>query len=307
MVAPHIEFRIAAAAVLLAFAACNADAAPVGIASGNKTGTNYPMAADIAKVCSTPTSPISNVESDGSLDNIAKIFGDKKTQYGIVQVDALEYMKGQDENMIKKIQMVFPFFSTEVHLIAKDGSPITNLSQLAGKRVVEGPEGSGTWVTVQMIKLLTGIKWTPILASQKDGFDQVISGKADAEFIVAGAPIAILKKETGFKLIPVQHPSLNDFKLYTKSLLPSGTYPSVKGTVATFKVDNVLATYAFKNQYQGEINELVSCITLNIGKLQTVDGFHEKWRDVDPLDIDRIQWPAHPSAVAAIKRLAKKK
>ena len=287
----------------LALVASFAQAAPVGIASGQPTGTNYPMAADIAKVCSTAQSPIVNVVSDGSLDNIAKIMTDKGTQYGIIQADALEYMKGQDEAGMKKIQMVFPFFSTEMHIIAKDGSPITNIAQLAGKRVVEGPEGSGTWVSVQVIKALTGIKWTPIKASQKDGFDMVMKGEADAEFIVAGAPVGMLVKASGFKLLPLQHPALDTFGLYTKALLPSGMYPSVKGTTATYKVDNVLATFAFKNQYQAEIGELVTCLARNVGKLQTAEGFHPKWRDVDPLDIDRIKWPSHPSAVAAIKRL----
>lgn len=287
----------------LALVAGFAQAAPVGIASGQPTGTNYPMGADIAKVCSTANSPINNVVSDGSLDNIAKIYGDKKVQYGIIQVDAVEYMKGQDPKMMEKIVMVFPFFSTEIHLIAKDGSPITSLVQLAGKNVVEGPEGSGTWVTVQVIKQLTGIKWNTILASQSDGFDQVMSGKADAEFIVAGAPVGMLTKKVGFKLIPLSSPALDSFGLYTKALLPSGTYPSIKTSLSTYKVDNVLATFAFKNQYGPEIGALVTCLASNVDKLQTVDGFHPKWRDVNPLDIDRIKMASHPAAVAAIKRL----
>lgn len=298
----RISFLIAALALTFV-----AHAAPVGIASGQPTGTNYPMAADIAKVCSTTTSPISNVISDGSLDNIAKIYSDKKTQYGIIQADALEFMRGQDPKMMDRIVMVFPFFSTEMHLIVKDSSSITSLTQLAGKRVVEGPEGSGTWVSVQVIKALTGIQWTALKASQKDGFNAVMNGQADAEFIVAGAPVKLLQESTGYKLVPLQHSALDQFGLYTKALISSSTYPAVKGTVSTYKVDNVLATYAFQNQYQREIGDLVSCITRNIGRLQTEDGFHPKWRDVDVSDIDRIKWQAHPAAVAAIKREAKRK
>ncbi len=290
------------ALIALAVLASAAQAAPVGIASGQPTGTNYPMVEDIRKVCSTPTSPINNVVSDGSLDNTFKIYGDKSTQYGIIQADALAYMKGQDPKMMERIQMVFPFFSTEIHIVAKDGSPITSLAQLAGKRVVEGPEGSGTWVTVQVIKKLANITWTPILASQKDGLNMVLKGEADAEFIVAGAPVSLLQGTQGIKLVPLSHPTLDSFGLYTKAYLPSGMYPAVKGTVQTYKVDNVLATYAFKNQYQAEIGELVGCIARNIGKLQTAEGFHPKWRDVDPTDIDRIKWQSHPAAVAAIKR-----
>ena len=294
---------IALIAASLAFAV---SAAPVGIASGQKTGTNWPMAEDIAKVCSTTNSPINNVISDGSLDNIGKIYSDKTVQYGIIQVDALEFMRGQDPKMMDRIQMVFPFFSVEMHLVAKDGSRISSLADLAGKRVVEGPEGSGTWVSVQVIKALTKIKWQSINASQQDGLNMVLNGQADAEFIVAGAPVGMLKKATGIKLVPVRHDTLDGFALYTKTMLPSGMYPAVKGTTATYKVDNVLATYAFKNQYQAEIGELVTCLTRNIDRLQSGQDFHPKWRDVDPTDITRIQWQSHPAAVNAIKRATKK-
>jgi TRAP transporter TAXI family solute receptor len=289
-------------ALAFALAASAAVAAPVGIASGQQGGTNYPMANDIASVCSTAAAPIHNVESNGSLDNIAKIYTDKNTQYGIIQADALVYMKGQDPKMMERIQMVFPFFSTEIHLISKAGSPIRSLSDLAGKRVVEGPEGSGTWVTVQVIKQLTGLSWTPVAAGVQDGFNQVKAGQADAEFLVAGAPVSMLKNSTGYKLVPLSHPKLDAFGLYTKTMIPSGMYPSV-GVVNTYKVDNVLATYAFKNQYQREIGDLVSCITRNIGRLQSESQFHAKWRDVSPEDINRVKWQVHPAAKAAVERV----
>lgn len=279
--------------------------ATVGIASGNTTGTNYPMAADIAKVCNSNTLRINNVVSDGSLDNILKIANDRNTQFGIIQADALAYQKGIDPQMMKKIVMVFPFFSTEVHLVGKDGTPIRNLADLAGKRVVEGPEGSGTWVTVQVIKSLTGIQWIPLTMSQKDGMNAVLSGAVDAEFIVAGMPVGIISETKGIKLIPISHPALDAFGLYTKATIPSGgpdgKYSFLKGALQTYKVDNVLATFDYKNAHQDVIGGLVSCISRNIGKLQTEQGFHAKWKDVDPLDIDRIQWPAHAAAMKAIK------
>lgn len=288
-------------------------ATAVGIASGNTTGTNYPMVDDIVKVCSSPTSPITNVVSDGSLDNLAKVHADPSAQFGVVQADAAEYQRGIDKRMMSKIVMVAPFFSVEMHLVAKDGSPINSLAELAGKRVVEGPEGSGTWVTVQVIKQLTGLKWTGFYASQADGMKAVTAGQADAMFVVAGAPVGIIKQTAGIKLVPVKDPKLDSFGLYTRTLLPTGMYPSMKSSLNTYKVDNMLVTYAFKTERQKEIGDLVTCITRNIERLQTekkADGtpaFHPKWKDVDMLDIDRIQWTAHPAAVAAIKREAKKK
>lgn len=83
----------------------------------------------------------------------------------------------------------------------------------------------------------------------------------------------------------------------------TSTTPQVKPQVSTpIKVDNVLVTYAYKAQYQKEIGDLVSCITRNLDNLQTGKDFHPKWKDVDPLDITRIEWPAHSAAVNAVKR-----
>lgn len=293
---------IALGASLLALAA---HAAPVGIASGQPTGTNHPMAEDIRKTCSTQASPITNVVSDGSLDNINKIYGDRNVQYGIIQEDALVYQQGIDPKMMDRIVMIFPFFSTEIHAVVKENSPIRSLADFQGKRVVEGPEGSGTWVTVQVLKAMTKVSWQPLLASQKDGLNAVLNGQADVEFIVAGRPIGMLEKQPGIRLVSLSHPALDSFKYYTRAMIPTGTYAAQKTAVQTYKVNNVLATYAFKNQYQQEIAELVTCITRNIGTLQQTG--HPKWRDVDPLDIERISWPSHPAAVSAIKRAAPKR
>ena len=282
-----------------------------GIASGAPTGTNYPMAQDIITMC--PSSVDTNVVSTGSIDNLFKVYQDPTAQFGIVQADAAVYQQGLDAQMMKKIVMVFPFFSTEIHLVAKDGSPITSLAQLEGKNVVEGPEGSGTWVTVQVIKKLTGVKWNGFYASQADGAKAVAAGQADAMFIVAGAPVKIIQETAGIKLVSISHPKLDAMPLYTKTMIPTGMYKGAPNGVGTYKVDNMLVTFAFKTERQKEIADLVTCITRNIETLQTAkkpDGtpkFHPKWRDVDPLDIDRIKWPAHPAAVAAIKREAKKK
>lgn len=292
----------------LALAAVAAQAQTFGIASATPNGTNWPMVEDIKAVCSGNGRTINNVETNGTLDNIALVYGDPRAQFGIAQLDGLKYQQGQDPKMMERIQVVFPFFSTEIHLITKDGSPITSFSQLAGKRVIEGPEGSGTWVSVQVIKALTNTKWQGFYASQADGMKAVLSGQADAMFIVAGKPVKIIKDNPQARVIPLQHPELGKFNLYTRALIPTGTYPGTKTSVSTYKVDNAMITFAFKSERQKEISELVTCISQNIGRLQSetkADGsarFHPKWRDVDPTDINRISWAVHPTAKAAINR-----
>lgn len=278
-------------------------AGPVGIASGPTTGTNHPMAEDIKNVCSTAASPITNMVTPGGQSNIFRVHNDPKVQYGIVPADTAFYQRLVDEQAgskrMDKILMVFPFFSTEFHLYARDGSKLNGLADLQGKTVVEGPEGSATNITVQLIKRLTGLQWNGVQLSQADGHKAVLAGTADAQFIIAGKPVKLLQDASGVKLLDVSHPKLDSFPMYQKAALEvDGMYPFQKKTVSTYTVDNMLVTFAFKNQYQQEIGELVTCIAKNIGKMT-----HPKWRDVNPTNIDRIKWEAHPAAVTAIKRL----
>lgn len=295
--------RLSQVAFIAWMAHTSAIAAPVGIASGQPSGTNYPMAQDIARVCSTPQSPITNVQSDGSLDNLAKVYGDKNVQYGIVQTDALLYQKGVDPKMMDRIQMVFPFFSSEIHLLVKDGSSIHSLADLQGKRVDEDVEGSGSWVSVQVIKSLTGYRWAASNMQQSQGLQALLNGSVDAMFVNAGRPVSMLANARGVRLVSISNPKLDEFGLYTKSTIPSGSYPFQQQSVQTYKTGNVLVTYAFKNQYQKEIGDLVSCVMRNLPQLQQTG--HPKWKNVDPTDIERIQWQVHPSALAAIKRGSK--
>lgn len=296
----------------------HAQAAPVGIASGQTSGTNWPMVEDIKIACSTTVSPISNNISNGSIDNIGMVYNDRATQYGVSQEDALVYQKGVDPKMMDNIVMVFPFFSTEMHLVVRADSSIRSLADLQGKRVNEGPDGSGTWVTTQVIKGLTGLKFAAgphTLLGQKDGLAAVQSGAADAMFVVAGMPVTMLQTARNVRLVPLSHPALDGFKYYTRTTIPSaGVYNAgVMGgqSVPTYKVRNGLITYNYRNQYQAEISALVTCITRKLPELQAGTGgsgkdgaAHPKWRDVNPLDIDQIAWPVHPTAAKAIKAVA---
>ena len=228
-----------------------AHAEPVGIAAGARTGTNYPMAVELATACSTAQSPITVVESEGSgLSNIFKVYQDRNTQYAIVTEDALVYQQGVDPKMMDRIMMIFPFFTMEIHLVVPEKSTIRGLADLNGKRVVTGPDGSSTAVTSLVVKSVTGGNWKSIDASQKDGIDMLQKGDADAMFIVAGAPIKILSTHAGLRLVSIESPQLDKLSYYTKTISPPSTYPWQSTTTKTYKVQNLIVTYAFKSQYQ---------------------------------------------------------
>lgn len=276
--------------------------ATIGIAGGQAGSTTHVMMQDIARTCPN----VNVVTSEGSLDNLARISTDKLVQMSYTQEDAAVYQQGIDPDMMKRIQMVFPLFSAEVHLVVPANSPIRSLADLQGKRVYVSAEGTGTWVTTKVIGAKTGIQWQALAADTKEaGLKAIQAGQVDAGFFVEGAPAGLLAKAQGIRLVPISHPNLDSFKFYTRALVPGGTYPWQAGSTQTYKVKFAMMTYAFKQQYQKEIGDLVGCITRNAEKLAQTG--HPKWRSVDPLEINQISWPVHPAAMAAIKREAKKR
>ena len=281
---------------LIAFACSTVHAQQMGMASGQAGSTTHLMMTDVSRYC-----PINVLTSEGSLDNIVRISGDKAVQMGYTQEDAAVYQQGEDPDMMKRIQMVFPLFSAELHLVVAANSPIKTLADLAGKRVYESAQGTGTWVTAQVIKGVTKINWVPVnLAKKEDGLRAILQGQADAGLFVEGRPIGLLEKAAGIRLIPIAHPQLDAFKYYTRALIPSGSYAWQTAATPTYKVKFALMTYAYKNERQQEIASIVTCIVKNMGALQKTG--HSKWKDVDPTEIDKISWPVHPAAMAAIKR-----
>lgn len=273
----------------------------VGIASGAaNSGTNYPMVQDIVKQCSTTNTPIQNIESNGALENLHLIFGDKRVQYGIVDEVTLMYQQNVDPNMTSRIQTVFPFFSMELHLAVRKNSSFQSLTDLNQYKVYTGAEGSSTAVNAQVLKGLTGVNWQDVNMPQSQAIAALKQNQVAAVFVVAGKG-ATMFNDPEIRFIPIQHLKLDQFKYYTRTMIPSGTYTGQNAPIQTYKVNNVLATFAFKNQYQKEIGDLVTCIAGNIDKLQA--NGHPKWREVNPQNIDFVKWPVHPSAMAAIKRI----
>jgi len=277
----------------------------VGISTGAKVGTYYAVANEIKGVCAGLD--IEVYESNGSLSNIERVFADSRVQYGIVQQDALEYMKVINPTKMKKIKMVFPLYDEEIHLLARIDSRINSLADLRGKKVNIGKENSGVWITSQIIKSKTGASWKESTLDPKEAVRMVMSGELDAMFYVAGKPIAVLKDlgksgEDVVKLVSIRHQELAGF--YIPTSIPEGLYAFQQEAVQTYGVKSVLATFAYNSpKRKEEIASLVSCIVKNLDGLQ-MSG-HPKWKEVDPLDFNKVQWPIHKTAKKTILKLKK--
>jgi uncharacterized protein len=293
--------RVILAAVVAAASLVSMTAkADMGVSTGATSGTYYAVASDIQRVCKGKVE-MKVYESAGSLSNLERVFSDPKVQYGIVQEDALVYKQLTDADLMKRIKMVFPLYREEIQLVALTNGP-KDLAGFAGKKIAIGTQGSGSWVTGQMLSMKSGVDFTKVEISQKDGLDQLANGQVDGVLVVGGKPFPLLKDLGAFangriKLVPISSPGLDGF--YKKAMIPEGIYAWQKTPVQTYSVQSMMATFDYKSPVmQKDIGAMVKCVKDALPELQ-VSG-HTKWREVDLGDFQRVQWPVHPAALRAI-------
>lgn len=121
-----------------------------------------------------------------------------------------------------------------LHMMTLDGSGISGIADLKGKRVAVGPAGGGTIpFTTQVLGLygLTMDDITPSFLSYSDGFSQLADGNVDAAFALSGYPAgAVMQAQANTKLkyIPLGDDTMTEalgkFPNYNKVTIPADVY-----------------------------------------------------------------------------------
>ncbi len=275
------------------------DAKQIGMVTGSKTGTYIQFGNDIAGVAKTVGLDILVKDSQGSIDNIRRINSKENATFGIVQSDVLGFLSRSESPEMRQVagrlRLIFPFYNEEVHLFANKS--IQSFSDLQGKRVIVGEQGSGTWLTATNLLQLTGVKPAEMLnIPPLQGVTTVLKGEADAMFYVAGKPVnlftkvgnLITKPEFATMLANVHFVPLDDPRMlreYQPAKIGPADYEWLPGDVSTIAVKAVLMSFDFsgkQNPYfvrRGQqLAKLGQAIRANIGQLRQTG--HPKWKEV---------------------------
>lgn len=287
------SFLITAIALVSIGGQADAQQIETNIVTGGASGTYIQIGRDIAELGASCGLSIGVRESAGSIENMFAVRDRPVTQFGIVQHDVLEYFQtfqAQDPRVRRaasETRIMFPLYDEEVHLMAR--REITELADLAGKRVAVGVDASGTFVTASLILDLAGVAPAERLTiSQGDALPALLAGEIDAFFYVAGVPAALYESEEvdaeAFHLVPLQGPALR--AVYTPKTIPADTYPWQPEAVETVAVKAILITYDFRknrNQYHRASCKAVSDVShLMLNRLDSLrESGHPKWQDID--------------------------
>lgn len=292
------------------------------IATGGIGGTYYPVGGLIAQAISNPpgSRPCDKggacgvpglvavaQSSHGSVANIQAIAAGH-VDSGFAQSDIAYWAHTGtaiylESGKVEGIRAIASLYSESIHLVARKGSSIRSILDLAGKRVSLDEQGSGTLVDARLILSAFGLKEKnikPFYLKPIPAIEKMKAGELDAFFIVAGYPanaVSELASAGGAELIPIEGPEIDaligKYGFLTRGTIPAGTYEGIDEV----KTISVGAQWLVGERVDEELAYNITKSLWNDTSRQLLKGGHPQGREITLEGaLDGIAIPLHPGA-----------
>ena len=246
-------------ALAAAFPATAQQGNRISITTGGTGGVYYPLGGGMAAVLSKhlPGMQATAEVTGGSVDNL-KLIGAGKSEVGFSMVDAAwDAAQGNDKFKDNKVnaRTLMVLYPNRMQVVTVDGTGITKLSDLKGKRVSTGSPGSGVEVMALRVLEAVGIDPKKDLKQERLGAAESVNAikdrKIDAFFWVGGVPTAAitdLAATPNTKVKLIDHAEALDAMtkkygpLYVKGQIAPSSYPGMDKPVENIDVWNILVT-----------------------------------------------------------------
>ncbi len=248
-----------AGALLLALAGA-AQAQNISIATGGTGGVYYPLGGGFAAVLSkkVPGMQATAEVTGGSVANM-QLIGTGKPYIAFTQADAaIDALKGEDKFAGKPVPVraLAVLYPNRMHVVSIEGTGITKMADMKGKRVSTGSGGSATEVFAFRVIEAAGLDKDKDMKRERLGVAESVNAlkdrKIDAFFWVGGLPTAAvtdLANSPGVKikmidiahLVPVM--TKKHGNIYIKDVIPQRTYKGMDADNQAATVTNLLAVH----------------------------------------------------------------
>ncbi|MEI5521377.1 TAXI family TRAP transporter solute-binding subunit [Streptomyces brasiliscabiei] len=197
-------------------------------------------------------------DSNGSQTNVRAV-ATGEADVAIAAADAVQTYIEDGRPGAEKLRGVARLYDDYVQLVVPADSTIRNVSELKGKRVAVGPEGSGVRLIAERLLAADGLDIDKDIDARPDTIatspDELRTGKIDAFFWSGGLPTRGLtnlaeKQKYDFGFVPISsdlvtklHDQGGVFSHYRTSVMPVDAYQSIlTDPVPTLTVANLLIT-----------------------------------------------------------------
>ncbi len=260
------------------------------ILSGPEKGSYNRFVSDIAALLSEKNGiHVENRATGGSAYNF-RMLTDPNTNYkvALIQSDYLNLMVAEDNinntDKAGSLKVVMQLATEQIHLVAKKSSGLTNLQDLAMKRVGIGDEEQGSLATGRIIRERSQISWQTVNVAFDEMLSNLSKGSIDAGLVVGSAPLELLDIDPQVMIDELIMLELDDFngwaRYYENDTIYRDDYKWIHKNTPTFGVRTLLVVN--ESKLTSEDKQTVSVIKSNI--IQNLDQLrrqgHPKWRTV---------------------------
>ena len=215
--------------VLMGVNSCSRQPDQITISSGTTSGYYNRLTEQIGvSTHNTVSLEVQNLSSEGSRQNLQRLL-DRQADFALVQLDVVSNAMRQG-----KVQAVAILANEPIHVIARSDSKLRSLTDLAGKRVGMGSEGSGIRFTADQLMGAIGLKVRPDSSSFDQVFERLANRQIDAAIYVGsvGASEKLrqrLASNPALRLLPMPPEVINylitrDPGAYQTATISIGTY-----------------------------------------------------------------------------------
>jgi TRAP transporter TAXI family solute receptor len=231
----------------------------ISIATGGTGGVYYPLGGGMANILSkaVPGLQATAEVTGGSVDNL-KLIGTGKSEVGFTMADSgWDALQGADKFKGAKVntRTLIVLYPNRLHVVTIEGTGITKLADLKGKRVSTGSPGSGTEIMAFRMLDALGIDKDKDLKRERLSVAESVNAlkdrKIDALIWSGGVPTAALTDlaaTPGVKIKLIDHGDAAEAMnkkygpLYVKGTIPAKAYSGQDTATTNVDVWNLLVT-----------------------------------------------------------------
>jgi TRAP transporter TAXI family solute receptor len=237
-----------------------AQAQNLSIATGGTGGVYYPLGGGMAALLSkhVPGMQATAEVTGGSVANL-QLIGTGKPYIALTQADAaIDAVKGQDKFTGKPIPVrtLAVLYPNRMHVVSIEGTGVTKIGDLKGKRVSTGSGGSATEVFAIRVIEAAGLDKDKDMKRERLGVAESANAlkdrKIDAFFWVGGLPTAAVSDlafSPGVKIrmIDIAHlvPAMTKKhgNIYIKDVIQKSVYKGMEADNQVATVTNLLVVH----------------------------------------------------------------
>ncbi|WP_096198956.1 TAXI family TRAP transporter solute-binding subunit [Bacillus sp. FJAT-45350] len=226
------------------------------LGTGSTGGTYYPLGQEMANIMNEHVEfegfNVSAVSSGASVDNLAQISRGEMQLGMSVHLPALDAYNGEGEFdglPVENFGFIGHIYPEVMQVLTTEGTGITSISELEGKRVAIGPPGSGTQAAAKLILAAYGIEDGDYQAFEEgfgDAAGRLQDGNLDASFGLLGLPagsVTELALQRDVVILPVDGEALayvEENSGYAHLEIPADAYEFLDAPVSTITAYAIL-------------------------------------------------------------------